>query len=104
MQLNQAFGLPVDDDYLYEAFGITKPVNYNQIKAEAAKEAEAARAARMLGIAAQIQAGDDDDDPDDGGDDEPHDDGAPKKQPKKTLKNALRSFFGLAPDAGADDW
>ena len=24
VQLNQAFGLPVDDDYLYEAFGITK--------------------------------------------------------------------------------
>ena len=104
VQLNQAFGLPVADADLLGAFGITKPVNYNQIKAEAAKEAEAARAARMLGIAAQIQAGDDDDDPDDGGDDEPHDDGAPKKQPKKTLKNALRSFFGLAPDAGADDW
>ena len=33
-QLKKNFSLPVDDDYLYEEFGIDKPQNYDQLKKE----------------------------------------------------------------------
>ena len=33
-QLKKNFNLPVDDDYLYEEFGIDKPKNYEQLKKE----------------------------------------------------------------------
>lgn len=104
VQLHQSCGLPISDDYLYEEFGIDRPDNYDQLKAEATAQVEADRAARMLSMGAQIPADDDTDLDDDGSDDGPHDGDTPQKATKKTLKNALRSFFGLAPDAGADDW
>ena len=48
-QLCTGFNLPVDDDYLYEEFGISKPANYEMIKKEEqerrAREAEEAKAA-----------------------------------------------------------
>ena len=31
-QLKSSFGLPIDDDYLYNEFGIDKPKNYSQVK------------------------------------------------------------------------
>lgn len=34
VQLKQQLGLPIDDDYLYENFGIPKPDNYDELKAE----------------------------------------------------------------------
>lgn len=104
VQLHQSYGLPISDDYLYEEFGIDRPDNYDQLKAEAAAQAEADRAAGMLAMGAQIPADDDTDPDNNGSDDGPHDGGAPPKTTRQTLKNALRSFFGLAPDAGADDW
>ncbi len=33
-QLKKNFNIPIDDDYLYEEFGIDKPANYEQLKAE----------------------------------------------------------------------
>lgn len=34
VQLKRDAGLPIDDDYLYEAFSIPKPSNYEQLKAD----------------------------------------------------------------------
>lgn len=36
--LKRDFNLPIDDDFLYEKFGIEKPKNYKQLKAEAAQK------------------------------------------------------------------
>ena len=46
-QLKTNFNLPVSDDYLYEEFGVEKPVNYDELKKqqeEKATEIEVAKA------------------------------------------------------------
>lgn len=84
VQKLSSMGLPIDDDYLYETFCVAKPDNYKQLKEE--KEAAKAAFREQLGM-----HGNDDD---------------KKKQDKNTDKTAfkqhLRSFFGLAPDKGAN--
>lgn len=103
-QLRTGFNLPVDDDYLYEEFGISKPANYEMIKKEEqerrAREAEEAKAA-----AEQIPQndGDTEDDPDKDNNPENGEQGDDKDLPeptekqKKTFKNWLKSFFAKAP-------
>lgn len=74
-----ALGLPIDDDYLYETFGITRPENYDELKAKKEEERAALRA--QLEQAQQT------------GDEPPV-----KPAPKPVApSNALRRFFGLAP-------
>ena len=84
VQKLSSMGLPIDDDYLYETFCVAKPDNYKQLKEE--KEAVKAAFREQLGL----QVNDDD----------------KKKQDKNTDKTAfkqhLKSFFGLAPDKGAN--
>ena len=84
VQKLSSMGLPIDDDYLYETFCVAKPDNYKQLKEE--KEAAKAAFREQLGM-----HGNDDD---------------KKKQDKNTDKTAfkqhLKSFFGLAPDKGAN--
>ena len=84
VQKLSSMGLPIDDDYLYETFCVAKPDNYKQLKEE--KEAAKVAFREQLGL----QVNDDD----------------KKKQDKNTDKTAfkqhLRSFFGLAPDKGAN--
>lgn len=106
-QLRNGFNLPVDDNYLYEEFGISKPANYEVIKKEEqeryAREAEDAKAA-----AEQIPQndGDTEDDPDkdnnlgngEHGDDK--DLPEPTEKQKKTFKNWLKGFFAKAPLSG----
>lgn len=103
-QLRTGFNLPVDDDYLYEEFGISKPANYEMIKKEEqerrAREAEEAKAA-----AEQIPQndGDTEDDPDkdnkpgNGEQGDGKDLPEPDEKQKKTFKNWLKSFFAKAP-------
>lgn len=83
VQKLSSMGLPIDDDYLYETFCVAKPDNYKQLKEE--KEAAKAAFREQLGL----QVNDD-----------------KKKQDKNTDKTAfkqhLKSFFGLAPDKGAN--
>ncbi len=112
-QLRTGFNLPVDNDYLYEEFGVSKPANYEMIKKEEeerrALEAEKARAA-----AEQIPQNDSDmeDDPDKGNNSENKGQGndkdlpKPAGKPKKTLKNRLKNFFAKAPRGGGAglDW
>lgn len=79
VQKLSAMGLPMDDDYLYETFGIAKPKNYKEIKARKEQEREAIRRSLQ-----------DKPDKSDEGD-------------KTPFKQRLNSFFGLAPQShGAD--
>lgn len=88
LQKLHTMGLPLDDDYLYETFGVRKPETYDAIKAE--KEAQKAA------IQAALQQPKDEEKEDD------------EKQPQdEPPKNWMRRFFGRAPrKAGADlnDW
>lgn len=93
-QLRTGFNLPVDDDYLYEEFGISKPANYEMIK----KEEQEQRTEEAKSAAEQIPQndGDTEDDPDK--DNNPDKD-LPElnEKQKKTFKNWLKSFFAKAP-------
>lgn len=97
-----ALGLPISDDYLYNTFGIEKPEDYEQIKAEKEAQKEALRE-RLNGVKTPFEENQN-------GEQTPPN-GQPKIDPeeepneKKGLLNSLRSFFGLAPDQkGAYDF
>lgn len=111
-QLRNTFGLPVDDDYLYEEFGVSKPVNYEQIKRDAMeRRAQEEEAKQAMG---QISQRDDgaEDKADGTLDPEDSDSGNIKamtgqhSKQARTLKNRLKDFFAKAPfGGGADlDW
>ena len=103
-QLCTGFNLPVDDDYLYEEFGISKPANYEMIKKEEqerrAREAEEAKAA-----AEQIPQndGDTEDDPDKDNNPENGEQGDDKDLPeptekqKKDFQKLAEKFFRKSP-------
>ncbi len=82
VQKLQGMGLPMDDDWLYETFGVEKPKDYDRQKADALARKEAIR--RSL----------------DDREGKPERDGL--NGGKKAFKNRLRSFFGIAPVTGAD--
>lgn len=101
-KLKKEIGLIIDDDYFYEEYGIPKPDNYDELKAQ--QEADRKAAAEAL---EQKKGNEPDDEPDD----DPDDDDTPDDQKPKTKKqqkgiiNALRSFFSGAPESeGALDW
>ncbi len=85
-QLRSNFHLPVDDDWLYEEFGVAKPKDY---------EAQKAR----LQQADSIQP--DQEDPIDQGDpdnqEEPADPDSPQSPKKRKTRNWWRRFFAWAP-------
>ncbi len=97
-QLRTNFNLPVDDDYLYEEFGIEKPKDYNQIKAQQENERAQAKLAKNQQPKKE--------DEDDGDEDENKDDKGNLPKTKKGFKNWLRRFFVSAPQDGgaALDW
>lgn len=85
-------GLPIDDDYLYNTFGIEKPANYEQMKAEK----EAAKQALQQALSSK-----EDEATVPNGSAVGNDKGSNTVQ--KSFKQQLRSFFGLAPlSQGAD--
>lgn len=90
-QLRTGFNLPVDDDYLYEEFGISKPADYEQIKRDEeerrAREAEEAKRA-----AEQIpqKDGGTDDDPADPEEEQPGD-GKDLPEPDEKQKRLSRT-------------
>ena len=93
-QLRNTFNLPIDDDYLYEEFGIDKPKNYEQLKKEYQVMAETIASAPV----ANKQEEDEE---------EEYNDKQHKQQEKKrTFKDWFMRFFGFAPkDNGAAlDW
>ena len=74
-------GLPIDDDYLYDTFGIEKPKDYNAIKEQKNAEKEALKAA-LNSDKEDKEKGDSNDN-------------------KTSFKQRLNSFFGIAPAKGA---
>lgn len=92
-RLKNEAGLPIDDDYLYEEFGIPKPDNYDEMKA----------AQQTAASATEEQAGSEDGESTD--EDDPTKTGTEPKKNRK-LTDRVRDFFGRAPEsAGADsDW
>ncbi|WP_455540596.1 phage portal protein family protein [Prevotella fusca] len=90
-QLHTTFSLPVDDDYLYEKFGIEKPKDYDRQKQQQVEE----KKAREENLKQQTE----EEDPD----------GTTQTSKGKgqisRFKNRLRSFFVKAPKGGARlDW
>ena len=100
-KLKNEIGLIIDDDYFYEEYGIPKPDNYDELKAQ---QGEAKKAAEALEQKKDNEPDDEpDDDPDD--DDTPDDPKPKTKKQQKGIINALRSFFSGAPESeGALDW
>ncbi len=86
VQKLQSMGLPMDDDWLYETFGVEKPKDYEQQKAQ--KEAE------KQAIRDSLNNSHDDDDK--------TPDKSNLNNEKKAFKNRLSRFFGIAPNTGAD--
>lgn len=82
--LRTTFNLPISDDYLYNEFGIEKPVDYLQLKA-------------------QVQAAPEPPAPPTPPKKEPENE--PNPQEKKNFANRIKSFFVHAPrDGAALDW
>lgn len=77
-------GLPMDDDWLYETFGVEKPKDYDKKKAEIEAQKEALRQSLTE---SQPQSGTS----------EGH-----LNNDKKAFKSRLSRFFGIAPATGAD--
>ena len=102
-KLKNEIGLIIDDEYFYEEYGIPKPDNYDELKAQQEEAKKAA--AQALENEPEPEPEPDDDEPDDDPDDTP-DEPKPSKKKQKGIINALRSFFSAAPESdGADlDW
>ena len=111
-QLKTSYGLPIDDDYLYEEFGIPKPKDYDKIKAE--QEEQRARQQELAAQVLQARPSNEEDGKDDEEeqekDKEPEDTKKQQEKPKQKKKNGFRSrvksFFALAPKSrgAALDW
>jgi len=95
-QLKTNYNLPIDDDYLYEEFGIPKPKDYDQKKKEQQEQRERQR--QLAAQALQTQQQDDEQQDDEQQEDQ-------QEQKKQKLASRVRSFFAKAPQDGADlDW
>lgn len=92
-QLSEKLGLPIGDDYLYETFDITKPEDYDAIKAIQEQKA-AERKEREDKMLQQLQGGK-------SGKQSPQD-GEPSNQFGE-FWDKVRDFFAQAPGTGADD-
>ena len=77
-----SMGLPMDDDWLYQTFGIEKPKDYDKIK----KERDEAKKAMLQSL------------------NEPTPPKPKEDDEKKGLRNKLMSFFGLTAPQEADEW
>lgn len=98
-QLRNTFNLPVDDDYLYEEFGIDKPKNYEQLK----KEQQTATVILPKHNPAQAVPEHFEEEKED---EEPKNKPNNSKEKKRTFKDWFMRFFGFAPkENGAEyDW
>ncbi len=94
-RLKNEAGLPIDDDYLYEEFGIPKPDNYAELKA-----------AGRTAVPVAEEPADEEGKNGKGADDDPVEPEPEPKQKERKLTDRVRDFFGRAPEsAGADsDW
>ena len=93
-QLKAGFGLPVSDDYLYQEFGIEKPADYAQLKAERKAAPQAAQPPTTEPEPEPVDKEERDDEPE------------PGPRQKKSFRDWLKGFFVKAPSGGgaASDW
>lgn len=93
-KLKNEVGLPIDDDYFYEEYGIPKPDNYAELK----KDMEARKGFLLPPVP--------DNDPKPAGSNPPAADarGQDEQPPMKSPKNLLARFFVAAPGKGALKW
>ena len=95
VSLKNNFELPIEDDYIYEQFGIEKPNSYDAMKASLREEKE------TIAILDAVT----DNEPDKKDDNLKEGDESKKHKNKKSFINRLKSFFGLAPHkGGALEW
>lgn len=89
-QLKKNFNLPVDDDYLYEEFGIDKPKNYEQLKKEQQEKNIIPKQTTPTIQNKELSQEREEE----------------EKEKKLSFKNWFNRFFGIAPQHdGADlDW
>lgn len=94
-RLKKDFNLPIDDDFLYKKFGVEKPKNYKQLKAEADKKAQTPTAP----VPPEGKTPKPEEKPD-------KEDEAPTAGQKRNFMAWLRSFFVHAPrkDGAALNW
>lgn len=94
MQKLNGMGLPLDDDWLYQTFGVEKPKDYDKLKAEAQERKDALREAlngnpsnpsNPSNLSNSSNAFE-----------------RRSNAAQTTLKSRLKGFFGLAPHTGAD--
>lgn len=105
-QLRSNFQLPIDDDYLYEEFGIEKPKDYKAQKKAQEETQEMLHwmqeQQKLMGLQDPQQSQQDENN------DEEDDDKKKQKEPPNTQKgfrNWLHRFFAQAPQDGAAlDW
>lgn len=91
-QLHTTFSLPIDDDYLYEKFGIEKPKDYDRQK-------QCQEEDRKVRQQAMMQPNKEDEE------DTDESQSSNRKSQSSKLKDRLRSFFAKAPQDGARlDW
>lgn len=95
-QLKQNFNLPVDDDYLYEEFGVEKPKDYDKMKSQQLQQSNQQSPNQQ-----QQEAIIEEEDMDDENDTKKKQVVSPNQPQKKSLKNWLRGFFVPAPTNGA---
>ena len=105
-QLRANFQLPVDDDWLYEEFGIEKPKDYEAQKTAQEQQRIDREQQAQAALQATLQAAQQ---PHHNEDDDEDDDKKKLNEPpttKKGFKNWWRRFFAWAPSRrGADlDW
>lgn len=104
-QLRNGFNLPVDDDYLYEEFGIRKPSNYEQIKRDE-EERHVREMEEAKRIAKQIEQNDGDEsteihtEPEDTDQEDKKALAVPIRKQKGSFKDRLKGFFAKAPLSG----
>lgn len=98
VQAQTNFGLPVSDDYLYETFGIEKPEDYDRLKEEQKRRADAF-------IASQMKKGDEGQDNDLDSPTPTNNPTKPANRQERTFWMKMRDFFAQAPEDGAPlDW
>jgi phage gp29-like protein len=89
--LHANFGLPVDDEFLYEEFGISKPANYNALKQQEQQRRQEQRQQQLQQFGQQSQDNNPNNEPKDEPKEAPN---APQDKPQpKRPKNAFRDFF-----------
>lgn len=93
VKLKKEIGLPMDDDYFYEEYGVRKPDNYDVLK----KEQESHRQSTTYDLPPVPNNYTDPDGTENAETD-------PPKPKQRTLKNSVRSFFVHAPGKGALKW